>query len=268
MAIRNLPHIFVDRPAQAEPYTPPPRRITGRSTGAPDNRRRHGESLRSQLTRAAVTGLERRADRTRVEGALDGIYVTFDSFPGIELAIESLDVRQGKLRPELRTVRSAAGPDGGRVELATVFIPDGKLGYFLQRVQQYLKTAESERPRNMKLLDRVQAIGLASIQHLWTDRAEDFPAADAVVWWEVWLRRRDGQETERLRSFAAIADIAVGSRTLSFPNESLYSCKLQAPSSRPLSMSWTILRNCAHRDPSLRCSRARRRLIREAGSTN
>ena len=152
-----------------------------------------------------------------MEGALDGIYVTFDSFPGIELAIQSLDVRQGKVHPELRAVRTVVGLDGQQVERATVFVPDGKLGHFLQRVQQYLESAESEHPRNSTLLDGVQAIGLASIEHLWTDRAEDFPPADAVVWWEVWLRRRDGQELERLRSFAAVNDIAVGSRVLSFP---------------------------------------------------
>lgn len=208
---------MISPPRRSHILTPPPRRITGRPFGAPDNRRAHGEGPGAQLTLAEATGLERRAETTRVEGALDGIYVTFESFPGIELAIESLDVRQGRLRPELRTVQVAVRPDGQRVEFATVFIPDGRLGYFLQRVQQYLETAESERPRNSRLLDRVQGIGLASIEHLWTDRAEDFPAADAVVWWEVWLRRRDGLEIERLRSFAAIRDIAVGPRMLSFP---------------------------------------------------
>ncbi|NJD65723.1 MAG: S8 family peptidase [Chloroflexi bacterium] len=217
MADRNRPHIFVDQPAQAEPYTPPPRRITGRALSVPDNRRAHAESLGAQLALAGASGLQRRADTTRVEGALDGIYVTFESFPGIELAIESLDVRQGSLRPELRTVQAALQTDGQRVEFATVFIPDGRLGYFLQRVQQYLETVESERPRNSKLLDRVQGVALASIERLWTDRVEDFPAAGDVVWWEVWLRRRDGLEVDRLRSFAAVRDINVGPRVLSFP---------------------------------------------------
>lgn len=217
MADRNRPHIFVDQPAQVEPYTPPPRRIERRALSVPDNRRVHGEGLQAQLALAGTAGLQRRADTTRVEGALDGIYVTFESFPEMELAIESLDVRQGILRPELRSVQVAVQPDGQRAEFATVFIPDGRLGYFLQRVQQYLETVESERPRNSKLLDRVQGVALASIERLWTDRPEDFPAADDVVWWEVWLRRRDGLELERLRSFATVRDITVGPRVLSFP---------------------------------------------------
>lgn len=218
MADRNRPHIFVEQSAQAELYTPPPRgRNTDTSVGAPPNRRRHGESLDAQLARAEAAALGRRTDRRQIKGSLDGIYVTFESFPGIELAVESLDVRQGRVHPELRSVRLRTLPDGRQVELATVFIPDGKIGYFLQRIQQYLETAEADKPRNRNLLDRVQSIGLASIEHLWTDRREDYPPVDATVWWEVWLRRRDGQEIDRLRSFATPNDIAVSSRVLSFP---------------------------------------------------
>lgn len=218
MADRNRPHIFVEQPAQAEAYTPPPRgRDTDTSVGVPANRRTHGESLDAQLLRAEAAGLGRRTDRRQVEGSLDGMYLTFESFPGLELAVESMDVRQGRIHPELRSVRLSALPDGQQVELATVFIPDGKVGYFLRRIQQYIETAEADRPRNRKLLDRVQSIGLASIEHLWTDRPEDYPPVDATVWWEVWLRRRDGQEIDRLRSFATPNDISVSSRVLSFP---------------------------------------------------
>jgi hypothetical protein len=103
------------------------------------------------------------------------------------------------------------------VERATVFVPDGKLGYFLQRLGQYVDTAEEARPRNLNLVDRIQSIGLAGIVNLWTERAEDFPEPNADVWWEVWLRRRDGQEVARLRAFAETENIAVGSRVLSFP---------------------------------------------------
>ena len=215
MADRNLLHIFVDRPAQPEPYTSPPRRIEGRAWQAPDNRRNHGELLGAQLQRAEELGLVQRA--ARLEGALDGLYVTFESFPDIELAIESLDVRQGRVHPELRALKVVMGPDGQPVEQATVFIPDGKLGHFIQRVQQYLESAETERPRNFNLIDRIQSIALSGIENIWTDRPEDLPEPGAVVWWEVWLRYRDGQEVTRLRSFAEGSDVIVDSRVLSFP---------------------------------------------------
>lgn len=187
----------------------------------PENRFGHGQGLQAQLAGAGASGAERRANANAVEGALPGIYVTFDSFPGIELAIESLDPRRGRIHPELRSVRAVTAPDGQIVERATVFIPDGKLGQFLQRIQEYLDTAGSDRPSNRNLIDRVQAIGLASIEHLWTDRTEEFPAPDAVTWWELWLRQRDGREIARLRSYAEAVDIVVGVRGLAFPERTV-----------------------------------------------
>ena len=96
------------------------------------------------------------------------MYVVFESFPGIELAFERLDPRLGKVHPELRSVREVV-VDGQCIEQATVFIPDGKLGYFLNRIEQYLSTAEEDKPRNLELIDRIQSIGLASLREMWTD---------------------------------------------------------------------------------------------------
>jgi hypothetical protein len=39
-----------------------------------------------------------------------------------------------------------------------------------------------------------------------------------VVWWEVWLRVSDGREVDRLRTYAALANLAVGERQLVFDN--------------------------------------------------
>ena len=74
------------------------------------------------------------------------------------------------------------------MEQATVFIPDGKLGYFLKRIEQYLETSAGANPKNRKLLDRIEKIRLTTLEQLWTDPPADFPATDETVWWEVWLR--------------------------------------------------------------------------------
>jgi subtilase family protein len=150
-----------------------------------------------------------------IEGTIPGIYVTFRSFPGIQLAIESLDPQLGRLHPELRSVHEVV-IDGQQVELATVFIPDGKLGYFLGRIDQYLSTLGQPQPRNGNLLDRIQSIGLASLREMWTDAPSEFPTGGESAWWEVWLRRRDGLEVERLRIFAQETESQVVARTLVF----------------------------------------------------
>jgi hypothetical protein len=216
MAERNRPHLFVEGQAAAENYRRPPRKMGLRLLPVPGNRPAHAQSLKAGLESAAAQGEARRPpDPIEIAGAIPGIYVTFESFPGIDLAFEKLDPRQGKIHPQLRNVRDVI-VNGEVVEQATVFIPDGKLGYFLKRIEQYTKTAAAEKPRNFDLIDRVESIGLASLEKLWTDPPADFPTGDDATWWEVWLRRRDGQEAVRFRAFGEQRQLRVGPRTLGF----------------------------------------------------
>ena len=216
MAQRNLPHILIQGRAAAEAYRRPPRIIEARGLPVPGDRAGHAAGLRSELEAADAQGIARRTGQpVQVSGVIPGVYVVFESFPGIELAFERLDPRVGKLHPELRSVREVF-IGGQPVEQATVFIPDGKLGYFLKRIEQYLSTAQEDKPHNFELIDRIQSIGLASLREMWTDPPSEFPAGGDAVWWEVWLRRRDGQELERAKSFAQQTQLQVGPRTLAF----------------------------------------------------
>ena len=122
-------------------------------------------------------------------------------------------------QPELRSFRTAL-VDGQLVEQAVVFIPDGKLGYFLRQIEQYLATIDRENPRHARLIDRIQSIGLASLEQLWTDPA-DFPTDDSPIWWEVWLRRRDGHEAMRFRQFGDAVGVDIGSEALGFADRTV-----------------------------------------------
>ena len=216
MAERDRLHIILRGLAAPEPYRRPPRAIAGRGIPAPANRAQHGRQLQSELEQAGAAGLARReSEDARVAGSVDGIYVRFESFPDLDLALESLDPRRGRVHPELRAVREVTVGDR-TFEQAVVFIPDGQLGYFLGRVEAYLASADNDKPRNYKLIDRIQSIGLASLEELWTDPKAEFPVGDDAVWWEVWLRRRDGHEVERLNQFAEATGAEVGAQTLGF----------------------------------------------------
>ena len=222
MAERNRPHLFVERQAEIERYQPLRRDIEPSAAFSPGNRTMHGRNLRQQLVSADLSARERRAaSEYDVQESLPGIYVSFESFAGLELAIKSLDPRQGRIHPELLAVREVIDAAGGRSEQATVFIPDGKLGYFLRRIETYLETAESEKGRHRGLIDHIRSIGVASLEQLWTDDARAMPPEDARVWWEVWLRRRDGRELDRLRQFASQAGLVVRGRALAFPDRTV-----------------------------------------------
>jgi hypothetical protein len=216
MAERNRPHLFIEGQAAAERYRRPNRKMDPRPLPTPGDRPAHAQSLKSGLEAAAAQGqAQREPEGVEIAGVIPGIYVTFESFPGIDLAFEKLDPRQGKIHPQLRAVREVI-VNGNVIEQATVFIPDGKLGYFLKRIEQYAETTGADKPRNFELIDRVESIGLASLEKLWTDPPADFPTGDDATWWEVWLRRRDGQEAARFRVFAEQRQLQVGPRTLGF----------------------------------------------------
>lgn len=216
MAERNKPHLIISV-AQSALYQPPPRTIPSSPFQRPGDRRSHGNQLRTELQQAEVDAAERRRHiDVTVEGTVHGTYVVFDSFPGIDLALTTLDPRQGKVHPELRSVLEEFDSNGVRVERATVFVPEGTIKYFLDRISTYLQSVDDTNPRNSNFLDRIQAIRSASVESLWTDPPQEFPTAGQTVWWEVWLRRRDGNEGTRLRAFAEATNMQVGRQTLGF----------------------------------------------------
>jgi hypothetical protein len=221
MTERDRPHILIPGRAQAESYTRPPRAIGGASIKAPTDRRGHATALEGQLKAAEAEGLVLRNELASEFAQASGILVTFESFPDVKLALESLDPKRGRRHPELVAVRSVEGDDGIR-EQATVFVPDGKLGYFLKRMRDYATTAEQESPKNQNLVDRIASISLASLEQLWTDSPSEFPRPEDRTWWELWLRRQDGnRERARVEQFSREVGAQLGSLTLGFPDRTV-----------------------------------------------
>jgi hypothetical protein len=140
--------------------------------------------------------------------------ITFQSWPGFELELHSLDpVRRG---PQLLAVREQVEGDD-RVELATVHVPQGQIGVFLRKIEQYGgEETRRGKPKNANMVERIAGLRLATIREIWTDDPRSFPDPDSTVWWEVWLRRSDGQEIVRLQSFADAVGVEVDDRHLIF----------------------------------------------------
>lgn len=217
MAPRDRPHILVRRPAIAEDYTS---YQSGRGSPRPPSpiREQHARRLSEEARRAELEAQARRAATSEALGvasASEGMLLTFESWPGFELELKSLEsLRRGK--PELLAVHDR-GTDENRVQFATVYVPGGGLGYFLDRLDQYASQETlAGRPKNANMVERIAALRLATIRELWTDDRESFPEPHSVTWWEVWLRRSDGDEGRRLEDFAANSGIVVGSRRLVF----------------------------------------------------
>lgn len=213
------PHLFV-------PEGPEPVRFTSPSSGPRDqfvlpqrDRQEHAGALIQQLETAQQANVER-VEEQRALG-LDtglGIYLTFESEPNFELKFESLDAARSGI--ELCTVKTT----NDHRTIATVFVPDGKLGQFIKKVEDYRDEDTPPRrdgttsPKNEKLVASIGAVRLAALESLWTEPGVPFPGAGELLTWEVWLRR-DGAHVDhlaRLRGFAATWELTVGAQFVSF----------------------------------------------------
>ena len=216
-AERNRRHILIPNEPIAEPFRPHPRSISEKLVRGPIDRRAHAEALSTALRHAHEEALRRRADTgVAVVGASPGLYIQFESPPGIELKLESLEDRRKGI--ELLAVQTSPSASGdASIQLATVFVPDGALKHFFTRFEQYAtQDTKNGEPRHKELVERIAALRLATLRALWTDDPSLFPAEKQVIWWEVWLRRHDGQELERFHQFAIAADLTTGLHRLAF----------------------------------------------------
>jgi hypothetical protein len=218
-APRNRKHILVPGPPTVEEYKPHGRKIDVTKPPPPASRAKHGKALERALKAADIEARKRR-DKADVEvhGALPGLYVQFESQPGVPLQVTSLeDSRQG-IEVVAVSHSQTEEPEPRRIERATVFVPDGKVKHFLKRFESYSKTTpKKERERRYEdMIDPIATLRLGTLRSLWTDTSEAYPNEDETIWWEVWLRRQDGNELERLMEFAAAQEIDVAPRRLMF----------------------------------------------------
>ncbi|MGL5828965.1 MAG: S8 family peptidase, partial [Angustibacter sp.] len=210
MAERNRPHIIVPTPPVTESFTPVSLAMQKKGSGFRGNRLAHGKRLTSEFESAV--------NRSDDDGENKGTYISFVSFPGLELAIKSLESQRSGQQPELVAVQEERNADGW-VVTATVFIPEGRKEFFLGKLEDYVATAEIEagKPKNAALIEGIASIRCATIRELWTDPAGEFPALPTQLrWWEVWLRKSDGKEHGRLAEYARRHNLRTSDHYLGF----------------------------------------------------
>jgi hypothetical protein len=206
-------HLLITGTSVAEQYTSP-QRGGGAPLLPPVNPIKHGDALKKQLDRAwkNLGARDAHHDAVAVE-ARHGVYLEFASAPRFDLALSSLEDRRAGI--ELAATRTQAD-----VTYATVYVPNGKLGYFEKKVEEYLtKTAKkSGNPKNKRLIESIAEIRLAVLEGFWTDDPALFPHAGKTIWWEVWLRGEDEAMLARFHEYAKKAGIRAGDKHLRFPD--------------------------------------------------
>lgn len=218
-APRNRRHILVPGRRTVEEYKPYGRDIDDKKPPPPPSRAQHGKALSRALAAAVDEAKQRRAEAgLEIHGATPGLYVQFESQPGVPLQVTSLEDSRKGIEVVAVSHSMTEEPKPRRIERATVFVPDGQVKHFLERFERYSKTTpkkEGER-RYEDTLDPVATLRLATLRSLWTDTSEAYPKEHETIWWEVWLRRQDENELERLMEFADARNLAIAPRRLMF----------------------------------------------------
>ena len=224
----RLPHFLIQGFTETEPYRRPDR---GRGPSDPPARNR---TSHSSVLREHLEVVRRHSDRLKAREERDfrGIQIEFESFPEIALAADSLArERSGiellNVRHEQPTADSDGGaPTEGRT-LATVFVPDGKLGQFDAAIRAYLSKKKDRLGRardSRRLLDAIKAIRVATLRSLWTADPGKFPHDETrAIWWEGWLlSSREAQMVlTRARRAAGAAGITMANGNVRFPERSV-----------------------------------------------
>jgi len=106
----------------------------------------HGKALVLALNAVVAQATQRRHQAgIEVQGAVPGVYVQFESQPGVPLHLKSLeDSRQGI---EVVAVNHSKTYESRprRIERATVFVPDGKVKHFLERFESYATASPKQK---------------------------------------------------------------------------------------------------------------------------
>jgi hypothetical protein len=217
---RRYPHFVLEGVTETEAFRSPQQ--GGGSTNIPaQNRRTHGNSLKRQL-RALQHAMDE-ARQAQLNAGLEagiGLQIEFESFPNVQLAFESLARERSGI--ELLNVKHE-----GTITRAAVFVPDGKLHIFENLVRDYLK-AKTDRNGNLRdhksLINTIREVRAATLEELWTDAPQVFPATDdETFWWEVWLPVR-GDRRATVNSFRRLAqmhNLTVSPEEFEFPERTV-----------------------------------------------
>jgi hypothetical protein len=205
-----LPHLVVKDTAVAEAFTP--HGGGPRLDIPPRNRAGHANKLIQQFA-GIRTDFDAIREERQAHGfdARDGLQLEFESLPNFELKFESLDLRQQGIE-----LLSVIKRDGKMV--AVCFVPDGKLNYFIKRIEEYRDdVTKTGKPKNEPLIANIEDVRLAAVDALWTDDRVRLPGDDDSIWWEIWLRSDDDDALAALQAAATISGFELSGERLTFP---------------------------------------------------
>lgn len=207
-------NIFLEKTAETIKYT-----SSGFNSSRYPNRdvSFHASILKQKLENCLI---QIQQEEQSNENIKKGFYLEFSSAPNFDLATKSLENRTEGIR--LLNVQEKKQENDTNIVTATVYIPDNKKNYFLNKVNDYkTKVTQKEKPQNNDLISSINDIKIATIESLWTSKIELLPNNQAE-WCEVWLRNdfnniTDNNINEDFQNLCSKNAIQCNNESISFP---------------------------------------------------
>lgn len=214
MANEHFRHIFLSGPSIATGFTNP-RTTQHDRTFPPRNRNVHSRFLRERFEEAWEAAEQQRAVSIVEQ---HGTYIEFQSEPGFDLKLQSLEQLNSGIR--LLNVQRR-NIDTKDQTIATVYVPNNKRTHFLEKIRQYAEEVTKKGSfKNAPLIESVSDIRLSVLESFWQDKMSSLPGENKVPI-EVWLSKDDEEIIERFNQILEKLQIASSNGVLRFPERAV-----------------------------------------------
>ena len=217
-------HIFITGNVNSEKFKTP-QRGRGESNIPARNRVAHSQKLLNQFDAIwqAKEQLQRQRGAEQI-ATREGTYISFTSAADHDLITKSLeDLRKGIRLLNIKEI--PVGENQTQIR-ATVYVPNGKEGHFISKIQKYQQeeTAKGE-PKNAPLVNSIEDVSIALLEGLWTDNPQLIPEEN-TKWCEAWLNvnTKENQEQEQIAQFLTTLEnigIAYKHNSIIFPERAV-----------------------------------------------
>jgi hypothetical protein len=223
-------HIFIQGNVSSEKYKAPS--AMGAKPRIPvRDRATHSQKLLSRFDEIWQQKEQLQQQRSAEQIATrEGTYIQFTSAADHDLVTKSLESMRGKRSDKwirLLNIKSELSEGNQIITKALVYVPNGKEGHFLKKIQDYQTKnfRDTDNPLNADLVNSIEDVSLALLEGLWTDNPQLMPT-EAAKWTEAWLNvnTNGNQEQEQIAEFVAMAQnigIEVKQRSIVFPERAV-----------------------------------------------
>ena len=215
---RDRRHLSIDAFCESARYQVPGRPRNGKPLR--DDYAAHAETLLAQLAEALGPRRLPGADqRLQVNGLKLGEIVEVTTLPPqVGSRAKAAKVPPSLEFPGEDIVVLRAQRNDNRSESVLVFVPDDARLGLSERIREYGREPGTERRAHLERFEVVERFSAPDETSLFTGAAVDLTLEDRV-WWELWVRRRNGDDLlNSLVAAAGTANIDVHSDRLFFPD--------------------------------------------------